>query len=128
MKTILHLRFIIILICMVDAPLYAQRQAEVDSILNLLKKLPEDSSKVLAYDRLAYMYNFVQYKTELARQYVDSALSLSEKLNYKSGILSSHYSYGMIDMNEANYNEALEHFNQYIHYYTKAGDSTRVAK
>lgn len=119
---------VILLVSTADVRLYAQRQVEVDSLLDLLVIRSNDSSKVLVYDRLSYMYNFVQYKTELARKYADSARLLSEKLDYQPGVISSHYSYGMIDMNEGNYSDALRHFNVYIEYFSKVGDSLKVAK
>ena len=124
----LYLRCIILWLCILSQELYAQRQTEVDSLFNLLSKLPADSNRVLVYHRLSYIFNFIQYKTEPARQYVDSAMDLSEKLNYAKGIIESHYNYGLVDMNEDNYADARTHFARYIQFYSSRGDSLNVAR
>src|SRR5687768_16839099 len=109
-------------------PLQAQQQHEVDSILNVLRDSPNDTTKVLGFYQLSYIYNYIQYKTELARKYVDSARQLSENLNYRKGVVESHYYYGLIDLNESSYPPALDHFSQYIDYHKSRGDSLNVGK
>lgn len=109
-------------------PLYSQRQAEVDSLLTVIGQIPEDTNKIAVYHRLSYIYNFVQYRPELARPYADSAMMLSEKLNHYKGIIDSHYYSGLVDMNEDVYEGAITHFNHYITFYKARGDSSSVAR
>lgn len=119
---------IIFHILVMTQDLYAQRQPEIDSLLAVLKEIPEDTNKVLVYHRVSYLYNFVQYKPELARPYADSAMRLSERINNASMITDSHYYSGLVDMNQDNYAEALEHFSHYINFYKERGDSSNVAR
>lgn len=107
---------------------YSQRLAEVDSLLTLLREIAEDTNKIAVYHRLSYIYNFVQYKPELARPYADSAMVLSEQLDHNKSKIDSHYYLGLVDMNENIYEDALVHFNQYIDFYKARGDSSSVAR
>lgn len=97
-------------------------------MLHLLRTMPEDSNKVMTYYQLGYQYNFMQSKTDLARQYIDSGKVLSQKIEYDNGVINAHYHIGMVDMNEDRYPAALNHFNTYIKFYSARGDSLAVAR
>lgn len=108
--------------------LRGQGGREVDSMLFLLRTMPEDSNKVKTYYQLSYHYNFRQSKTDLARQCVDSAKALAQEIKYARGVINAHYYAGMVDMNEDNYPEALDHFKAYVKFYSDRGDSLAVAR
>lgn len=106
----------------------AQQQAEIDSLSSLSRQLPDDTVKILTFHRLSYLYNYVQFRPDEARSYADSAIILAKGINYQKGIIESHYNLGLTDMNEDQYSEAVDHFLQFIDYYTKRGDSLSVAR
>src|SRR5687768_4834803 len=108
--------------------LHGQSRTEIDSMLHLLRTMPEDSNKVHTYYLLGYHYNFRQSRTDLARQCIDSGKVLAQKINYPKGLVNAHYHVGMVDMNEDNYQQALDHFYTYIKFYTARGDSLAVAR
>jgi tetratricopeptide (TPR) repeat protein len=97
-------------------------------MVHLLRTMPEDSNKVRTYYLLGYHYNFRQSRTDLARQCIDSGKVLAQKINYAKGVVNAHYHVGMVDMNEDNYQPALNHFYTYIKFYAARGDSLAVAR
>ncbi len=97
-----------------------------DSLLSVLKTIPDDTAKVRVYGKVCYRYKLTHSNTILARAYADSVGLLSKKLGFKEGTILSHYYHGMIDLEEGNYHESLDHFRLYQAYHTKEGDSTRV--
>ncbi len=127
-KHLLLIGWMIILWNGATAPVCAQLQTELDSLIHMLKTLPEDTAKVRVYGQVCYLYTLSRLNNELARQYADSVKQLSEKLTFEGGLFLSHYYYGMIDLDEGNYHEAVHHFHFYQDFCTKLGDSTRVGK
>jgi len=57
----LTLTCLIGLVVLITQPSYSQQQAELDSLLIVLNKIPDDTSKVLVYHRVNHLYNYVQY-------------------------------------------------------------------
>lgn len=72
----------------------AQTLMGKDSLLNLLRKTPEDTAKVLLYYELGNQYEFDEPGT--AARYYFKAKDLSEKLNYKRGLIKFAANYTAI--------------------------------
>ncbi|WP_373517991.1 tetratricopeptide repeat protein [Pricia sp.] len=108
-------------------PLQAQRQEELDSLLTVLRTLPDDSSKIKTYYRLAWHYGSSNSETDIVRKYADSIKILSQKLNFEKGIGWYDFYYGVSSRHEGNYPEALVHLNKFIANSSSIGDSLDVA-
>ena len=106
----------------------AQKQAALDSLVNLLRVLPSDTQKVNTYYAVSRLYNREFSQTDTARKYIDSVRWLSEKLKYEEGIDLSHYYYAEINKDEGNYDEALQQYQIYIENTAQRGDSLSMAK
>lgn len=105
----------------------AQPVIQIDSLKALLETSLPDSQKVMVYANLSWQYAGTREKTEIARKYADSVRMLSESIGFDRGIALSHFYYGLVDRFEARFEEALEHFKDFIHFQEVQGDSNRVA-
>ena len=120
---------ILLLLCILSIqPLWAQYQVKIDSLLQELPKLKEDTVKVELYRRLCWNYGGLRTEIAMARAYADSMKLLSEKLNYTHGIIEAHLSYGMVNRYEGNYDEALKELEKYISYHKKHNNPAKEAK
>jgi tetratricopeptide (TPR) repeat protein len=126
MKSI-HLYLNLMLFCCLGTNASAQSSREIDSLNSLLRMNLPDSQKVNVYANLSWLYAGNREKTGIARKYADSILMLSETAGYSRGIALSHFYYGIADRFEANFDEGMNHFRQFINYQVKQGDSSRVA-
>jgi len=104
-----------------------QQQRELDSLLEVLKTIPKDTTKVLTYSRVSLLYSRTYKNDDLAIKFADSVMALSEELKYERGIAHANYRYGGIDRFQGNYQSALRHFQEFLRYHKKQGDSLKVA-
>lgn len=118
----------IILIIGIDFQTFAQQQTTLDSLINLLSILPNDTQKVNTYYAVSRLYNRELAQPDVARKYVDSIRWLSEELNYEKGRDLSVYYNAEINKDEGNYDEALQQYQQYIENTAQRGDSLEMAK
>ncbi len=89
-------------------PGQGQPQAKIDSLLNVIKNAPEDTTLALNLKNLGCSYGDIS-KYELALQYGDSALALSEKLNFPKGLASAHLCISNTHFWTGDYEKAKEH-------------------
>ena len=93
--------------CFVNAN--AQESTEVDSLLQLLAKAEEDTSKVRLYFKL---YNYSSFNDpEKSREYIDAALELAQKLDDRRGIVLCFDKLGGIAMYSSQFRKALSYYN-----------------
>ena len=120
---------ILLLLCILNIKsVKAQYQEKIDSLLQELPKAKEDTNKVELYRKLCWNYGGLRTETVLTRAYADSMRLLSEKLNYKPGIIEAHLSYGMVNRYEGNYSQALKHLDEYIKYHKEHNNPAKEAK
>ncbi|HET6768086.1 MAG TPA: ATP-binding protein [Chitinophagaceae bacterium] len=81
--------------------------AEVDSLVRLLEKAPEDTNKVNLLLNVANSNYF--YKPDVSLEYSEEALKLARDLNYKNGIVRSLNVAGESNRLTGNYPKALQH-------------------
>ncbi|HEU4860262.1 MAG TPA: tetratricopeptide repeat protein [Chitinophagaceae bacterium] len=82
MKNIFFLVFLLI-----SAIKLPGQNREVDSLIKLLEKAPEDTNRVKIILNLANKFYF--YKPDLSREYSEKALKLARDLKYNNGIVNS---------------------------------------
>jgi tetratricopeptide (TPR) repeat protein len=120
MKTL----FTLAVVTLMSLPGFCQRS--VDSLVQVVKTLPDDTLKVRVYGRISMGYSRMRTKNDLARAYADSILSLSQKIKFEAGIASAHYHYGNIDQFEGNLKSAIDHFNQALAYHEREGNTYQM--
>ncbi len=92
-------------------------QEKLDSLLNHLKVLPDDSVKVFVYGRVSRAYFYMRDQNDIARKYADSMSFLAKEINFEKGLIDSYYRHGEIEIFEGNYSNAIEYLEKYLQYY-----------
>ncbi|OJJ16110.1 hypothetical protein BKI52_35680 [marine bacterium AO1-C] len=106
-------------------PTAAQRPAQKDSLLKVLKTLPEDTSKVNLLNRLSFIcrINDSQNAFKLGKQ----SLLLSRKIAYKKGVAAANYNLGLISRISGKYDDAITYQETSREQWVNLKDYTRVA-
>lgn len=117
----------IILVILFSLPAFSQDPLKIDSLLNELKTAKMDTNKVQILFRLTWEHMKSRSELETAGKFADSAMLLSKKLDYKSGIALTHYYYGVMNRLQGNYQNALKHLEHFQDFHLRRGDSIHVA-
>ena len=108
---------------------WQQSQAQnkkIDSLKILLKTAKEDTNKANILSDLSWrLKNIGNYDTAL--QYANTALSLSEKLNFKRGLSAARNGIGLVYFYKGNYAEALKNYFIGLKIREELGDKKAVA-
>jgi signal transduction histidine kinase len=86
----------------------AQHTPEIDSLIEVVKAGKEDTSKMYSMMRLGSKLMNAALLEESA-MYLDSSLSLAQKLNNKKGIAETHFYMGLMNATRGNFSLALQH-------------------
>ncbi|RED42125.1 histidine kinase/DNA gyrase B/HSP90-like ATPase [Winogradskyella eximia] len=87
----------------------AQNEQIVDSLKQLIQQEKvQDTIKVKAYNDLGIQY--ARSNPELAKQYINDALSLATKADAKRGVAGAYNCLGIVDYYQKNYDVALINF------------------
>jgi serine phosphatase RsbU (regulator of sigma subunit) len=95
--------FLLLILCFCFFKQNAAPLSKLDSLENILKLSKEDTNKVKVYQQL-----FMQSNDSLI--YLEQALKLSEKLDYKKGEASSLFFIGCHYYSNEKYDKALEYY------------------
>ena len=95
--------FLLLLFCFSFA-----KGANVDSLLTILKVIKEDSTKVNTYDNLFLEFEFSDRLK--AENYLNKALLLSQKIDYKTGLYKIYMHFGYLAEDKGNYPLALNNY------------------
>ncbi|WP_299460768.1 tetratricopeptide repeat protein [uncultured Microscilla sp.] len=115
-----------LLVCVFTSPVFSQRLAEKDSLLQLLQTLPDDTNKVNVLNRLCYLCRANDSKNALV--YGKRAVTLSEKLDFPKGVALSYFNQGRVYRILGKYNEAILHQEKAYTRWTKLKDSIGLAE
>ncbi|TAL58671.1 MAG: tetratricopeptide repeat protein [Bacteroidetes bacterium] len=116
--------------------LNAQRKVTIDSLLSLIKKDKEDTSKINHLNNLSREYiDVCSYDTGL--YYNNAALHLAQQLKNstnesiavqsKKGIAASYGNMGIVYMEQGDYPKALEYYLKALKIVEETGDKNRIA-
>ena len=88
----------------------AEKQQYIDSLLQLAKELPEDTTKIKVYTRL---YEKLMYRDpELSFVYAKKEYELSKKLDFKRGVASSYLHFADYYKDRGSLDSARFYFNK----------------
>jgi len=104
-----------------------QSNPHIDSLLNLLTTAKQDTNRIKVYGQLCWIYASTRDKLDSARIFADSIYSISNKLKEERGLIYAHFYYGVIDRHEGNLASSLDHFEKYVDYHKKNGNTRLVA-
>jgi adenylate cyclase len=122
MKNIL---FVIALLLGIFEQNYASDKRIIDSLLNHLKTVKEDSNKVLDLLQLSIAHQ--NNNLETAINYAKQSLLLSEEIGYKKGIGSAYHVMGTIFYYKGDYSKALDLLRKSIKIRKEIGDERGIA-
>ncbi len=100
-------------------PLFAQKN-KVDSLLNIIDALPEDTSKVNFINQ--HYLTITNYNYSIAQGLAEKAKEIAEKLDYSYGLASSLENMGIYYWYNGYYNRANNLFKQVIDHGIESND------
>jgi signal transduction histidine kinase len=106
--------------------LQAQSSAPDDSLLNKLKTVKEDTSKVILLNNITW--NYVNSDPARAIQYGKEALEIANSINYLPGKAQSLNNLGVVYSIWSDYVNGLKYFLQSLEIREKIGNKVNIAK
>lgn len=104
---------------------HAQQEEIIDSLLLVLNKSADDTSKVNVLCELAW--DNKDNKPELALEYAEKALKLSGEINFNKGAASSCNTIGIIYYTHGNYDKALVFYFKSLSIFENTGNKKGIA-
>ena len=86
---------------------HAQIQQAIDSMLYVVSGMPDDTNKVLLLDEISYRYTSLD--AAKGKEYGNSVIQLSKKLNWKKGIIKGHNLLALNEISAGRYSAALDY-------------------
>lgn len=119
-------KYIFILFTTLYCSIYLSAQHnKTDSLLSILRSTKEDTIKVNAYNSLFLEYEFLD--SEKSKEYLDNALKIALKIDYKKGIAITHTYFGFFAEDKGNYSEALNNYASSLKIYDEIGNEKGIA-
>jgi two-component system, NtrC family, sensor kinase len=97
----------------------------VDSLLNSIKQLNDDSTKVSQYLEIGLEYLGSDNKTAI--DYLDQAILLGQKVNYRKGLAHAYNARGRAEAAMGNLQESILNFQEALKYFNDIYDLTGEA-
>ncbi|MDH5366149.1 MAG: tetratricopeptide repeat protein [Cyclobacteriaceae bacterium] len=98
----------------------------IDSLLNEIQQSPDDTNKVKLFNKLSFEVVYTSHQKAL--EYAESALSLSNELNYPTGRAEALYKIGIVFMFKGEYETALDYYQKALVIFEKTNLSVGVSK
>jgi len=108
MKTTIKI-FIILVLTSFLLPTIAQTNTEIDSLINVLETMPEDTSKAILLYEISEKFN--NKDSEKQKYYANKCLELSKKLNFHKGLIKSYYNLALYFNTKGKHETALKNIN-----------------
>lgn len=119
-----HIILVLLIFC--NAHLFSQNQNYIDSLLAIIKTLPDDTNKVKLLDEISYEYTGNSF--EKAIMYANMELELSQKLKYKRGEAASYNSMGNAHTDKGDFANGLNYYIRCLKIYEKLSDQIFIIK
>ena len=101
-----------------------QAQSKIDSLLHVLNKSKQDTSRVIVLCDLAYETHL--YNPQIALKYATEALSISDNINFEKGRINSFYQFALIYKGNGDYASALTYLIRMEEKAEKIGDKKSI--
>lgn len=116
---------IAILACL-EANAQNDQNPAIDSLLAVAATAKKDTTKVNAFNAIAYEY--IPMDIEKSNAYAEKSLALAIKINYKKGEADAYNAFGKIHHENYNQKEAIEYYKKAIAIYRTLTDKEKLAK
>lgn len=110
---------LVLLLSVTSARAQKQGQALIDSVLQALPSMADDTNKVTTLSTLAFNYRLID--DTLAIRYGNECLALAQKLGWSRGIGKAHNTLGNCYKASSDYPKALEHYFLALSEFEKGG-------
>jgi serine phosphatase RsbU (regulator of sigma subunit) len=110
----------------VQAVAQKNEQGQIDSLQNVLKKLPPDTNRVKTLLKLCdiYQHNDInKWETNLKE-----ATDIATRLNYRKGIAETYYFQGLLEYAKGNFAAAKKKYNEAFVIYEELKDQFKMAQ
>jgi serine phosphatase RsbU (regulator of sigma subunit) len=114
--------FLLLALCHLAATAQPNR---TDSLLRLLKTLPEDTMRVMVLNDVSFAYYNSDAKQ--AKQYAQAAIDLAKKIDYPKGLARGYNVMGVAYQYQDDYPTALEYHQKALAIREQIRDSTGIA-
>ncbi len=108
------------LILLAAAPVYAQSELNIDSLLLEYNQMRDDTIKINLQDKIATYY--LKKDTTKALKYIEKMYALSDKLNFTKGVAKSTYNKALYFETTKDLDAATRHIKDAIKIYETAED------
>ncbi|MFC2107617.1 histidine kinase [Bacteroidota bacterium] len=98
---------------------------DIDSMLVVLQSQGNEE-RINTLNKIAWSYCFYD-KYKISQQYAEDAMTQAIELNYKEGIAAAHRNFGILNLYQSNYSEALNNFFASLHLYEELDNKHTVA-
>ena len=120
----MYFPLVFVAILMNSMKLHGQNKT-IDSLLTILKTTKEDSTKVNTFHTLFLQFEFED--DEKAKEYLNKALELSQKIDYKRGLATTYTYFGFLEEDKGNYQQAVIHYQASLKISEKISDKKGIA-
>ena len=110
---------ILVLIQLFSFPLIAQKKANIDSLLQVYKDLPNDTTKAIIIDDIFKFY--IDQDTSKLKEYAKQQLELSKEIDFQKGIGKSWHKYAVYFYNKSELDSAKFYFTKTLKKYEDIG-------
>ena len=107
------------LLCSLTNVSYGQKVI-IDSLQNILKNTKSDSVRSDINEQIAYQYLY--YKPDSSKIYIERSLELAKKINSQAAIAKAHNRMGTYNVVTSQYTDAILEFQKSLQYYKKSTD------
>jgi len=101
------------------------QSTEIDSLLAVVKTAEDDTTKVNILNKLFLRFEFTDEVK--AKEYLNEALELAQKANYKKGLANTYLYFGFLAEDKAAYPEALKNYFASLKTYEEINDQKGIA-
>lgn len=123
---LIRVRYTLLFLCFILAfPLISIGQNRIDSLENVLKKNPSDSSKVQLFILISKEYQYSDYTK--SKQYAEDAIRLAEASNLKKAKEKSYSNIGTVYTLSGDYTSALKYDNLALQLSLTLKDSVSIS-
>ncbi|OFX17464.1 MAG: hypothetical protein A2033_12075 [Bacteroidetes bacterium GWA2_31_9] len=114
----------ILLLLSICYSLHYYAQSETDSLINLINKTNEDTTKINLYNELCWVI-YTDNPLE-AKKYGNLAIELAKKINFETGLSEAYNKMGILEKETGNYQEALDYYQLSMDLSVKLKDSLGI--
>ena len=121
-----YFSLITLLVSLLNTNVFAQDDNNTIFLLDSIQKLPDDTSKVIAYNDLIWKIKYTDILN--AFQIGEQSIQLAKKLKYKKGLGYANKNIGAVYYYQGDYEKAIELYLKSLEYFNESKFKIGIAK